>query len=94
MSTGADCTFKETEKYKWFYKLQKWPYGETYDYDKYGPFPHYGDAVKHLQANHANPGGWSIDAQPGCEHPEHLREKRHGGGWECWHCGWLQEPEE
>lgn len=68
MSTGADCKFYEERPGQWFYKLQRWPYGETYDYDTYGPFTMFCEAQEHLSDNHANPGGWSVQALPGCPH--------------------------
>lgn len=60
MSTGADCYFVETESGQWFYKLQQYPYGATEDYDSFGPFYTFDDAVAHLSAHHANPGGWAV----------------------------------
>ena len=62
MSTGADCRFIETKR-GWFYRLQRWPYGETPDYDKYGPFPTEEAANKHLHTHHANPGGYMYDTE-------------------------------
>lgn len=38
MSTGADCVFYEKPRGQWWYKLQRWPYGETPAYDRRGPF--------------------------------------------------------
>jgi hypothetical protein len=52
----------------WYYKLQEWPYGDWPEYDTFGPFPTFKAAREHLSRNHANPGGWSVDALPGCEH--------------------------
>ena len=60
MSTGADCLIYEKEPNKWFYNLQRWPYGETPDYDTYGPFKSQEEAENHISDNHANPGGWSV----------------------------------
>lgn len=57
MSTGADCVFEEREPGRWWYRLQRWPYGETPDYDEAGPFGNEERARKHLHDNHANPGG-------------------------------------
>ena len=68
MSTGANCGFTEKTKGRWFYRIQRYPYGETEDYDEFGPFPHFKAAHDHLGANHANPGGYSIGALPGCPH--------------------------
>lgn len=61
MSTGADCVFREESPNKWFYDLQEWPYGETMQYETYGPFESYEEACEDLRANHANPGGHSIE---------------------------------
>lgn len=59
MSTGADCIFTEKKPGKWYYEIQRWPYGESEDYDEFGPFSTEDKAIAHLDANHANPGGWS-----------------------------------
>lgn len=67
-STGADCYFYEESKGKWFYKLQQYPYGQTPDYDTFGPFGTFKQAYDHLSDNHANPGGFNINALPGCPH--------------------------
>jgi hypothetical protein len=60
MSTGADCRIVEKEPGKWYYELQRWPYGETPDYDTYGPFESEDEAIGHLDRNHANPGGYLV----------------------------------
>lgn len=61
MSTGADCVFEEREPGRWWYRLQRWPYGESEEYDTYGPFSSEEKAEKHLDQNHANPGGsWTV----------------------------------
>lgn len=60
MSTGADCHFWEEKPGRWFYKLQRWPYGEWPDYDTFGPFRSEELAIDHLRGHHANPGGYSI----------------------------------
>ena len=65
MSTGADCKFIEVEPNKWFYFLQKYPYGETEDYTKEGPFRTLQKAEQHLQKNYANPGGCWIESYSG-----------------------------
>lgn len=59
MSSGADCVFREMKPGVWFYALQRWPYGDTEDYDRFGPFPSEQAAIEHLDRNHQNPGGWS-----------------------------------
>ena len=56
-STGADCSFEEKQPGQWHYRLQQYPYGQTEDYDEYGPFPTLDKAQEHLSDNHANPGG-------------------------------------
>lgn len=59
MSSGADCCFCEVLPGRWFYRLQRWPYGEWTEYDTYGPFASEASAIAHLDAHHANPGGWN-----------------------------------
>ncbi len=59
MSTGADCCFVEKTD-GWYYEIQKYPYGATEDYDEHGPFSTQEKAEDHLDANYANPGGWSV----------------------------------
>lgn len=84
MSTGADCRFVEKTAGNWYYELQQWPYGSNPDYDTFGPFLTFRAAMNHLDRNHANPGGFSLAALPGCKH-DLLR-----GGWsslECDRCG-------
>ena len=65
MSTGADCHFVEKELGKWYYKIQRWPYGEWPEYDEHGPFPTFAAADRHLGENYANPGGFSVSEFPG-----------------------------
>lgn len=67
MSTGLDCGFVQHESGEWHYELETWcPHGEhgSGEYDVYGPFPTFEAAQEHLRANHANPGGYWVDAQP------------------------------
>lgn len=74
MSTRATCVFPQHDDGRWSYKLQRYPYGDTQDYDEEGPFP--GPtreaANKHLARNHANPGGasisWNKKFGETCEH--------------------------
>lgn len=73
MSTGANCRIVEKTAGKWYYELQQYPYGETDDYDTEGPFKTYKEAHDHLGKNHANPGGHTTKALPGCPH-DLLRE--------------------
>lgn len=85
MSTGADCKIYEKAKGQWWYALQRWPYGESEEYDRFGPFPTYRDAHDHLDDNHANPGGASVHARPGCPHD--LAREAYAGEWQCDRCG-------
>lgn len=86
MSTGLDCRFYEKEPRKWFYDLEKWSRRD--DYDTYGPFGTWREAYDHLGRNHANPGGFSISALPGCPHdlkePDQFQPK---GFYNCNRCG-------
>lgn len=66
MSTNLNCVFVEKEPRSWFYELER--YHERDEYDTYGPFGTFGTARRHLSANHANPGGYSIEPLPGCKH--------------------------
>lgn len=67
MSSGADCRFYE-KKDGWRYDLQQYPYGCNEEYDTFGPFDTFRSAQRHLDRNHSNPGGYWIDALPGCKH--------------------------
>jgi hypothetical protein len=58
VSTGLDCQFIEYEPGKWKYKLESSFYREQYE--TYGPFMSFTQAEKHLEDNHANPGGYGI----------------------------------
>lgn len=60
MSTGADCVFIEEKPGRWFYEIQRWPYGETDEYDRHGPFRSEDAASDHLTKHYANPGGYII----------------------------------
>lgn len=68
MSTGAECYFYEEKPHKWYYKLQRWPYGEWPEFDRYGAFPTFKAALDHLDKHHANPGGYSVNPLDGCPH--------------------------
>ena len=63
MSTGLECVFTEPVQGEWFYIMQNWdcPVG-AWDWREYatayGPFATEDEAIAHLQACHANPGGW------------------------------------
>lgn len=66
MSTGYECDIVEVKPGEWFYVLQNWdcPVG-AWDWHEfataYGPFNTEEDAIAHLDQNHANPGGYSVD---------------------------------
>jgi hypothetical protein len=75
MSTGADCYFVQNAEGEWTYHLQRWPYGETPDYDKFGPFRTHEAAEQHLSENHGNPGGWAD-----IHHPNFTGECRYCNG--------------
>lgn len=62
MSTGLECMFIEIKPGEWYYILETWdsPKGgwDWREYaEAYGPFPTEEAAAKHLDENHANPGG-------------------------------------
>jgi hypothetical protein len=67
MSTGLECGFVETPSGKHYYSLEIGgdPDDEdsyhTDEYVTYGPFPDFETAKRHLEDNHPNPGGYSID---------------------------------
>jgi hypothetical protein len=71
MSTGAECSFDEREPRKWYYSLQRYPYGETEEYDEHGPFSSFTRAEKHLSKNHANPGGFMVNPHPDSDDKSH-----------------------
>lgn len=88
MSTGANCRFVEEKPRQWFYYLQRYPYGETDEYDKEGPFQTFKEAHAHLGRHHANPGSFTISALPDCPHD--LVTLTPDSGWryaECDRCG-------
>jgi len=60
MSTGAECHFIERKPQQWYYKIQKFPYGETEEYHTHGPFSSLEKGHEHLHKNYANPGGYSV----------------------------------
>lgn len=91
MSTGADCHVYEKEAGKWYYDLQRWPYGESQDYDTEGPFATYREATDHLHKHHANPGGYGITRLPGCKHD--LLSKSALGEAMCDRCGAFPKSE-
>ena len=89
MSTGADCTIFEKEKFKWGYMIQDYPYGETDSYATHGPFRTFQEAMEHLDSNYANPGGFSVSHKTECDHKGYLFEKH--GRKECRYCGDILE---
>lgn len=65
MSTGCECEFVEHADGTWTYWLEDYHAPKnSWDWhdhaEEYGPFKSYPEAVDHLSANHANPGGWSV----------------------------------
>lgn len=65
MSTGLECNFVEYRPGVWYYILEQgdaprnsWDWRDFADC--YGPFASYEQASKHLSANHANPGGYTV----------------------------------
>ncbi len=74
MSTGAECYFTEVSPGKWTYWLQDYPYGSNEDGETYGPFRSATEAFDHLDRNHANPGGHSMNPLPEGQHVHEWRE--------------------
>ena len=65
MSSGLECVFVEVEPGKWYYLLQDGDCpAQVRDWREYatayGPFKTHEQALRHLYANHANPGGWMV----------------------------------
>ncbi len=65
-STNADCHFWKATDGKWYYSIAyiSDEDAEEWEYDPpsfAGPFSSEDEAEKHLNRNHANPGGWSTD---------------------------------
>lgn len=65
MSTGYDCRFTEKSPRSWYYELETYHRGV---YDTFGPFVTFREAREHLRRHHANPGGYTVTAIPGCKH--------------------------
>lgn len=90
MSTGADCRVYEKERGKWYYRIQRYPYGSTSEYDTIGPFTTFREAMNDLDYAHGNPGAYFIEALPGCPH-DLARDERFLGDerprWVCDRCG-------
>jgi hypothetical protein len=66
MSTGLECEFFRTPANQWLYALQDWDCPvQHFDWREYatcyGPFASEMDAVEHLGATHANPGGYHVE---------------------------------
>lgn len=93
MSTGAECRFVQVGRV-WYYKIQDYPYGATESYTKEGPFQSFRAAKDHLNKNHANPGGYSIehDKYNPCEHPTCMNEWLMDGSVQCNWCGCEIKP--
>lgn len=83
MSTVADCHFTERAPRAWFYTIR---YRDDYSPDERGPFPTFAAALRDLDKNHANPGGFSIRALPGCPH-DMLAPVPYRMGMTCDRCG-------
>lgn len=66
MSTGLNCRIYEKTAGKWYYDLETYSHRDEYDTE--GPFPTFKAATDHLHRNHSNPGGYSVQALPGCKH--------------------------
>jgi len=77
MSSGADCHFTEKELGEWYYSLQRWPYGETEEYDEFGPFPTFKRAYSNMHQR-GNPGGFSFAV-----HPDHVHKYVNGNCVGC-----------
>lgn len=61
MSTGLDCYFHEVRPNEWYMFLEEeYGYKLDPDYDRYGPFRTFKEALAYLDSNFANPGGFSI----------------------------------
>ena len=72
MSVNADCYFGEVGPGRWKYAFQKWPYGETEEYDVHTGFASFGEAREHMDSMYPNPGGWGVST-----HKEHIHEFEH-----------------
>lgn len=72
MSSGADCHFHQRGDGQWSYAIQRYPYGETEEYDRHGPFPSFKAAYDHLHSNYQNPGGFSTMSHP--DYPDETEE--------------------
>jgi hypothetical protein len=57
MSTGAEAIFIQRRDCLWYYRLQRYPYGENPLYDAHGPFDSLELAKDHLHSYYSNPGG-------------------------------------
>ena len=86
MSTGAGCRINQTRQNEWYYELQRYPYGMTQEYNRYGPFRTYRAAVSHLDSHHANPGGFMINRLEDLE-CEHEWQELNKYTLECYKCG-------
>jgi len=58
VSTGANCLIVQKPE-GWYMKMQRWPYGETEEYDVEGPFATQEEAEDSLDF-YANPGGFIV----------------------------------
>jgi hypothetical protein len=60
MSTGANCIIVEKRPGQWYLRVQQYPYGATTEYDERGPFSSKDGALKCLDRNFPNPGGFWV----------------------------------
>lgn len=82
MSTGLGCGFVEGAD-GWYLELQNY----RLEWKMYGPFATFKEADDYLRANFANPGGFTINALPGCKH-DLLRDYARDLVL-CDRCGWV-----
>ena len=80
MSTGCECSIFEHKPGQWFYLLEhthapknSWDWREHASC--WGPFASEDQATDHLDRNHANPGGYSVDNWDASHAPDELEAK-------------------
>ena len=69
MSSGCECLFVQVESDKWYYVLEDYNAPQNaWDWREhakaYGPFATEDVALKHLDDNHSNPGGYGAQSLP------------------------------
>ena len=79
MSTGCECQFFSDLEGTWWYILENynapknaWDWRENST--MYGPFKSFEHAEKHLDRNHANPGGYLVMEHVDLEADQVLKE--------------------